>query len=244
MLSINTRLVLLVTIILTVTSCSKDQEPDQNLLSELNEHPGLNVAFLIVDGVYNSELVAPMDIFHHTVFHTDPGMRVFTVAPDLSTVTTFEGLRIIPDFGFNSDEVPRIDVLVVPSAENSMGSDLDNTALMSFVRSTGESSKYVMSLCDGAFILAGAGLVDGKESTTFPDDIERYRNKFPQLTVHEDVSFVHDGNLITSAGGAKSYDPALYLTELLYGKKAADGVANGLVIDWQTDSVAHIKVDR
>ncbi|MEQ9169020.1 MAG: hypothetical protein RLO12_22370, partial [Fulvivirga sp.] len=41
----------------------------------------LNVAFLIVDGVYNSELVAPMDILHHTVFHTEKGMSVFSVAP-------------------------------------------------------------------------------------------------------------------------------------------------------------------
>ena len=42
----------------------------------------LNVAFLVVDGVYNSELVAPMDILHHTVFHTDKGMKVFLVAPE------------------------------------------------------------------------------------------------------------------------------------------------------------------
>ncbi|MEM1407469.1 MAG: hypothetical protein AAGG59_11890 [Bacteroidota bacterium] len=49
----------------------------------------LNVAFLVVDGVYNSELVAPMDILHHTVFHTEKGMRVFTVAPLRDTITSF-----------------------------------------------------------------------------------------------------------------------------------------------------------
>ena len=54
----------------------------------------LQVGFLIVDGVYNSELMAPYDIFHHTVFHTEPGMAVFTVSPDGNAVTTFEGLRI------------------------------------------------------------------------------------------------------------------------------------------------------
>ena len=101
-----------------------------------------------------------------------------------------------------------------------------------------------MSLCDGAFVLAKAGLVDGKESTTFPSDVGRYRKTYPHLTVHEGVSFVHDGKLITSVGGAKSYDPALYLSELLYGTKAAEGLGRGLVIDWKLSDIKYIKVDH
>lgn len=201
-----------------------------------------NVAFLIVDGVYNSELVAPMDILHHTVFHTDPGMKVFTVAPDMKTVTTFEGLNIIPDYAIGDEDLPRIDVLVVPSAEFSMTSDLENEKLIDFVATTGANTYYTMSLCDGAFVLAQAGLTDDHESTTFPSDIPRYRETFPALTVHEGVSFVHDGNLITSAGGAKSYDPALYLVELLYGKDAAIGIGKGLVIDWNLNNIDHLIV--
>jgi transcriptional regulator GlxA family with amidase domain len=202
----------------------------------------LNVAFLIVDGVYNSELVAPMDILHHTVFHTNPGMVVFTIAPEKDAITTFEGLRIIPDYEIGEETIPKIDVLVVPSAENSMGADLENEELIGFVRSTGASARYVMSLCDGAFVLAQAGLTADHESTTFPSDIPKYREKFPELTVHEGVSFVHDKNLITSAGGAKSYDPALYLVELLYGRDTAIGIGKGLVIDWNLATIDHIIV--
>ena len=65
---------------------------------------------------------------------------------------------------------------------------------------------------------------------------------FPDLTVHEGVSFVHDDNLITSVGGAKSFDPALYLVELLYGNKTARGIAFGLVIDWDLKNIEHIIV--
>ena len=202
----------------------------------------LNVAFLIVDGVYNSELVAPMDILHHTIFHTEKGMKVFTVAPTKDLITSFEGLRILPDYSYLHDTLPQIDVLVVPSAENSMGKDLENQELIRFVKSTGASADYVMSLCDGAFVLAQAGLVDGKESTTFPSDIQKYKDAFPHLKVHEGVSFVHDGKLITSVGGAKSYDPALYLSELLYGKKAAEGLGRGLVIDWKLSDVDYVKI--
>jgi len=199
------------------------------------------VAFLLVDGVYNTEVMAPFDIFHHTVFHTQPGMRVFTVAPTLDPITTFEGLRVLPDYAFDDSELPFIDILVVASAKNSMDADLENTEMINFVRLHGAKADFVLSLCDGAFVLAKAGLVDGKESTTFPSDIPRYRKMFPELKVHEDVSFVHDGTLITSAGGAKSYEAALYLCEILYGKKIAQGIARGMVIDWQLEDLPYMK---
>ncbi|MEM6523060.1 MAG: DJ-1/PfpI family protein [Bacteroidota bacterium] len=232
--------------IVLLLSCAKPQDQNEvnNLIPEVKPilpETILNAAFLIVDGVYNSELVAPMDILHHTVFHTEKGMKVFTVAPNRDTITTFEGLQILPDYSFLTDSLPKIDILVVPSAEHSMDTDLENEALIGFVKSIGQEAKYVMSLCDGAFVLAKAGLIDGRESTTFPSDIDRYRQTFPHLTVHEGVSFVHDGKLITSVGGAKSYDPALYLSELLYGRKAAEGLGRGLVIDWKLSDVKFIK---
>jgi transcriptional regulator GlxA family with amidase domain len=201
----------------------------------------LNAAFLIVDGVYNSELVAPMDVLQHTIFHSEHGIRVFTVSDQKEPITTFEGLHIVPDYSFETDSLPAIDILIVPSAQHSMDSDLENENLIKFVKNTGKQASYVLSLCDGAFVLAKAGLLDMHECTTFPGDIEKFKIAFPQLTVHQDVSFVHDRKMITSAGGAKSYDPALYLVELLYGKNAADGIGKGLVIDWDLNSIQHLR---
>lgn len=202
----------------------------------------LNAAFLIVEGVYNSELVAPMDVLQHTIFHSEYGIKVFTVSNQKNPINTFEGLHIVPDYSFETDSLPPIDILVVPSAQHSMDTDLDNEKLIDFVKNTGKKSSYVLSLCDGAFVLAKAGLLDLHECTTFPGDIEKFKTTFPQLTVHHEFSFVHDRTMITSAGGAKSYDPALYLVELLYGKKAADGIGKGLVIDWDLNSVKHLRV--
>ena len=190
----------------------------------------LQVGFLIVDGVYNSELMAPYDIFHHTVFHTQPGMEVFTVSPDGGAVTTFEGLRVGAHHGFET--APPIDVLVVPSAEHSMDSDLENRALVEWVREVGSQARFVVSLCDGAFVLAKAGLLEDRVSTTFPGDLERYEEMFPALDVRRDVSFVHDGSVLTSQGGARSYDVAMYLVAHLYGDQVAKGVGGGLIIEW------------
>lgn len=139
----------------------------------------LNAAFVILDGTYNTELVAPMDVFQHTVFHTPHGIKVFTVAPTRDTVTTFEGLRLLPDFAMATDSIPAIDLLVVPSAQHSMDTDLANPALVEFVRTRGREALYVMSLCDGAFVLATAGLLDAHVCTTFPADIVRFREAFP-----------------------------------------------------------------
>jgi len=190
----------------------------------------LVAGFLIVDGVYNSELMAPYDIFQHTIFHTEPGIEVFTVSPDGEPIVTFEGLTIVPHHSFET--APAIDVLVVPSAEGSMTTDLENEEMMAWVREVGSRASFVLSLCDGAFVLAAAGLLDGRAVTTFPGDQDRFAEMFPELDLRRGVSLVHDGPAITSEGGAKSYDPAMYLVDHLYGEKVAQGVGRGLIISW------------
>lgn len=235
----NYRLLLLV----LLAACQTTPPPSVPSLPEVAAPDRVwKVGLLVMQGVYNTELTAPMDIFQHTIFHTDPGMEIFTIAKTRAPIRTFEGMVFQPDYSYLSDSFPAIDVLVVPSAEHHLDTDLEDEVMIDFVRRTGEKAQYVVSLCDGAFVLAQAGLLDQAESTTFPGDIEAYRKRFPHLTVHQDVLFVHDGKFITSAGGAKSFEPALYLVELLYGKKAADGVARGMVIDWDWTRVPNVIV--
>jgi len=215
------------------TSASKGTLPD-----------AYNVGLLIMDGVYNTELTAPYDIFQHTIFREGiKPMRVFTVANTTEVITTFEGMRILPDYNYLENNVPPIDILVVPSAKHHLDTDLEDEAMLAFVRKASDNAQFVTSHCDGAFVLAKAGLLDGHASTTFPSDIDTYRKMFPQLEVHEDILFVHDGKFITSAGGAKSFEAALYLCEYLYGKSIAESLAQGLVIDWDLSAVPHLVVD-
>lgn len=200
-----------------------------------------NVGFLIMDGTFNTELTAPYDIFQHTIFREGiKPMNVFTVADTDDAIVTFEGMRILPDFNYLKDSLPKIDILVVPSAEHHLDTDLENEALINFVKKVGAEAQFVTSHCDGAFVLAKAGLLDGKVSTTFLSDIDKMRETFPDLDIRKDVLFVHDGNTITSAGGAKSFEAALYLCEYLYGDEIARSLAGGLVIDWKLEDVPHI----
>lgn len=197
-----------------------------------------------MDGVYNTELTAPYDIFQHTIFREGiKPMQVFTVAQEHKTITSFEGLRLIPDFSFDDPNLPEIDILVIPSAEHHLDSDLENEVMINWVKETGKSAKYVTSHCDGAFVLAKADLLNNRVSTTFPSDIKAMQKMFPSLDIRKDVLFVHDDNCITSAGGAKSFEASLYLAELLYGKEIAQRLAGGLVIDWDLDSVPHLIIN-
>ena len=238
MVTINPVKLLLVAIIFA-TSCSSGQRPD----IELNEE-WYNVAFLIMDGVYNTELTAPYDIFQHTQYREGiKAMNVFTIAESKSPVRSFEGLYILPDFSYRSKDLPKIDILVIPSAEHHLDSDLENEEMISFVKNAGEEAEYITSHCDGAFVLAKAGLLDGLQSTTFPSDIDLYKETFPNLEVISDVLFVHDDKAITSAGGAKSFEAALYLTEYLYGAEIARSIAKGLVIDWNLSDIKYLKIE-
>ncbi|RKN79943.1 DJ-1/PfpI family protein [Ulvibacterium marinum] len=228
---------------LTLVSCEgtntlKTQKPELERIMPKLKPDRYNVAFLIMEGTYNTEFTAPYDIFQHTQYRKGiRAMNTFTVANTSEPVTTFEGLRILPDMDYTKDSLPKIDILVVPSAEHHLNTDLKDTAMLNFVKRVDQNALFMTSHCDGAFVLAKAGLLDHVSSTTFPSDIDRYREMFPNLQVKDEVLFVHDGKYITSVGGAKSFEAALYLCELLYGKEIAESIAKGLVINWDLEEV-------
>ena len=229
--------------LLVLFSCQNESTFVNVTRLDLIQADRYNVAFLIMNGVYNTELTAPYDIFQHTIFREGiRSMNTFLVADTDEPITSFEGIRMLPDFNYLKDDLPHIDVLVVPSAEHHLDTDLENQVMINWVKEVGSKATYVTSHCDGAFVLAKAGLLDGSVSTTFPTDIGKYRAMFPNLDVRENTLFVHDGKYITSAGGAKSFEASLYLVEELYGDSIARSIAGGLVIDWNKDSINYIKI--
>ena len=232
-------------------SCNSSEDKKEKMLNQVQhdntkQFPQLeanryNVAFLIMEGVYNTELTAPYDIFQHTKYRENiKAMNVFTVANTDDPITTFEGMRILPDYNYVKDSLPKIDILVVPSAEHHLDTDLEDMVMIDFIKMVDKEAQFITSHCDGAFVLAKAGILDGIVSTTFPSDIDKMREMFPDLDVRKEVLFVHDGKYITSAGGAKSFEAALYLCEYLYGAEIARSLAGGLVIDWKLEEVPHL----
>lgn len=208
-------------------------------ISQTYAQKHINTAFVVVDGVFNSELIAPLDILQHSKYHNKQQyFRTFVVSPDGKPIRTAEGLTIHADYSF--ENAPNVDVLIIPSTENSMGKDLENKAYMDWIKAKIKQASAVMSLCDGAFPLAASGALDDMQATTYPGDQDAFEQKFPKIAkVHRDVWFVHHGKFITSVGGAKSYEPALYLTHQWFGEAQAKRAAKGLVIDWDLAKIPH-----
>jgi transcriptional regulator GlxA family with amidase domain len=241
---IEAKLYILSAFLLFLWSCNTSEVPSLPV-NKIEGRECYNVAFLIMDGVYNTEFTAPFDIFQHTIFRQSiKPMCVFSVADKDEPVVSFEGLKIIPDYNYLTDELPKIDILVVPSAEHHLDTDLENKAMLKWINQVSQKAKFVTSHCDGAFILAEAGLLEGLVSTTFPSDVDEMRKRYPHLDIRDSVLFVHDGKVITSAGGAKSFEAALYVCDIMYGKDISRSLAKGLVIDWKLNEVPHLVIKK
>ncbi|MCB0297510.1 MAG: DJ-1/PfpI family protein [Calditrichae bacterium] len=237
---------ILLTLLMGFAAWYSNFDDKTSLGSSLKDAGGshiINAGFVCLDKVYNSELMAPYDILQHTVYR-DPKNYVncFIVTPDGEPFTSSEGITIIPHYSF--DNAPPIDILIIPSTENSMEIDLKNRRYMEWLGQTIPSADYVMSLCDGAFPLAAGGALNGRTATTFPGDRDAFKKMFPEIDVRYDVNFVVDGKYITAVGGALSYEPALYLVEKLYSRENAERTAQGLVIDWDLANIPHLVVGK
>lgn len=175
-------IVLLLVCTSLITSCQQTEKTSNIVTKEFPklESNRYNMAFLIMDGVYNTELTAPFDIFQHTIFRDNiKAMNVFTVANTDHAITTFEGMRLLPDFNYLKHDLPKIDILVIPGAEHHLDTDLEDKAMLDFVKQVDKEAQFMTSHCDGAFVLAKAGLLNNSVSTTFPTDIDKMREMFP-----------------------------------------------------------------
>ena len=182
-----------------------------------------NVGILIFDDVFITEFVAPFDVYKHV----GDKMNVFTIAPKAGPVRTYEGVVVHPDFTIAN--APKIDILVVPSGNGSLTSDLKNAEYVGFVKKTATDAQFATSHCWGCFTLVATGLLDGKECTTFPTSVDDLQKKFPKVKAQHNQRFVVTGKFITSNGGLAAFESALYVVEQLFGKETADKVASGLV---------------
>ena len=236
------KLFLMAASVMTFVSCEDNQNTATESAPSMLEEDNYNVGILIMEGVYNTEVTAPYDIFQHTKFRKGiKKMNVFTVSQKGDLIPTFEGMKMVSDYSFN--DVPSIDILVIPAAEGHLGKDLENEVLVDWVKEVSREAMFVTSHCDGAFLLAKSGLPDSTHVTTFPGDREELRQMFPKLNVHDDVLFVHDGKYITGVGGARSFEAALYLCDLLYGPDKTNELAKGMVLDWPIKDMKYLKVD-
>jgi len=125
-------------------------------------------------------------------------------------------------------ELSRVDRVVVTSTDDPDGEP--DPLLLDALRAAHRGGATIAALCTGAFILAAAGLLDGRSAVTHwmhADDLAR---RYPEVTVRADVLYVDDGDVLTSAGKTAALDLALHLVRRDLGAAAANGIARRLVV--------------
>ncbi|MEV6299694.1 transcriptional regulator FtrA [Actinoplanes sp. NPDC051861] len=193
---------------------------------------GPTVAVLAFDGmsVFETGIVTevfglprpefPMAWYELTICAETPGPIRIVGGADLHTrhgLDTFESA----------------DTLIVPGVPDV---ELDpSPALVAALRRAHHRGARIMSICSGAFALAGAGLLDGRRATTHWRYAEALRRRYPAVLVDADVLYIEDGSVLTSAGSAAGLDLCLHVIRLDHGPSIANAVARRLVVQPHRD---------
>ena len=183
-------------------------------------------AILIFDGVQIIDYTGPYEVFGQA------GLEVFTVATTPAMITTSMGMKVTPHYTL--ENAPASDLLLIPGG--GVRNTQEDPNVIRWIQERSKQAEYVVSVCNGAYILAKTGLLDGLTATTFYDLIEGLPTISPKVKVVRDQRYVDNGKFITTAGISSGIDGSLYVVSKLFGKARAQMVALNMEYDWKADS--------
>ena len=154
------------------------------------------------------------------------------IAPTMGELQTSGPVKLIATRAFSdvhAAELNHIDTLMVAGGVGTFEA-LRNPQLLDFIRCAAKSARRVVSICSGAFLLAEAGLLDGRRATTHWDSVDDLATHYPGIEVDANAIYVRDGKYWTSAGVTAGIDLTLALIEEDLGSRVALRAARQLVV--------------
>ena len=149
---------------------------------------------------------------------------LLTIGADAGAPIQSGALNFVPDHGL--DIIEHCDTLVVPGWRTRGDSDL---RVLHAIRRARAGGVRLVSFCSGSFLLAEAGVLDGRSATTHWIYADAFKDRFPQVTLREDELYVCEPGVYTSAGSAAAIDLSLHIVREDYGAAAANHIARRLV---------------
>jgi len=194
--------------------------------------PRRRVAVLAYDRLCTFEFGIAVEIFGLPRPEiTQPWYTFRVCSLDPGELRATGGVAVRADAGLNV--LQRAGTIVIPGWRDA--DERPPERLLNALRAAHARGARIVTICSGVFIVAAAGLADGRRVTTHWRYIEKLKTRYPQLTVEADVLYVHDGQLLTSAGSAAGIDACLHLVRSDYGAEIAHQVARRLVMPPQRD---------
>ncbi len=193
-----------------------------------------NIAIFLQDNVEILDFAGPLEVF------LVAGFNVYTVAETSDPLLAMHSLKVIPDYAIENAPIPDIVVFVG-------GGDIGLSKkknIKDWVETVVQKTELQLTVCTGAFFLAEIGALDHKVATTYHQSISHLKNTFPKIDVRDNIRFVDNGKVITTAGISAGIDGALHLVSKLKGEKYATKVASLMEYDkWIPEEGLIIKND-
>ncbi|PWC34432.1 transcriptional regulator FtrA [Azospirillum sp. TSO35-2] len=191
-----------------------------------NVTPPLVVA-LAYDGLCTFEFGVAVEVFGLPRPELGPGWYRFAVAAvEPGPLRAVGGLRVEVDGGL--ERIDEADIVIVPGWRGAR--EPVPAPLTAALRRADARGARILSICSGAFVLAAAGLLNGRRATTHWRYAALLGELYPNIRVQPDVLYVDEGSILTSAGSAAGIDLCLHLVRRDFGAEAANSVARRLVV--------------
>jgi transcriptional regulator GlxA family with amidase domain len=190
------------------------------------------VVVLALPGARELDLASVLDVFTlaNSQLAPNPAYQIEVVTSDAKgRVTGMTGLKLVgnvPYFACTGE----IDTLLIAGGVSLVRSDPEEPSLVAWLRNRAFECRRVGSICTGGFVLARAGLLDGRRATTHWEYAKELAIRFPKIKVDSDPIWTCDGNIYTSAGATSGIDLCLALVEEDHGNKLALDVARAMVM--------------
>lgn len=183
------------------------------------------IVVIAVPPVTTFDLSIPEVVFPAVRVDGRPGYEVTVCTPEPGVVPGYNGLAVVIPNGL--DVIEDADTLIVTGTGAREAAD---PRVLDALRRAAGRGKRIASICTGAFVLAQAGLLDGRPATTYWPFTQEMRDRFPAVDLQPDVLFVDDGAILTSAGLAAGLDLCLHMIRIDYGAVAANAAARLAVV--------------
>jgi putative intracellular protease/amidase len=217
---------------LVVASEAPGQDPGPKSAAK-GEKPKKNVAIFLFNGVQIIDYTGPYEVFINANYGGHSYYNVFTVAVATEPIKTIGDMTVTPKYRL--DNHPKVDILVLPGGWGVWASRKDSKVI-AWIQDVAKDAEVVLSVCNGAFFLSKAGLLDGKGATTTAAAIPRLQAEVPTAKLVSDKRFVDNGKIVTAGGLSAGIDGALHVVEKTLSKGWAQMVAVWMEYDWQPNS--------
>ena len=196
----------------------------------------MDIGIYIYEHVEVLDFTGPYEVFTtasrvYTRQHPDFDelFNVFLIAENSNLVSARGNFNVQPHYTIQKH--PKIDVLIVPGGVHIY--EMQKAQVMNWLTKLAPVTRLTASVCTGAFLLAKAGLLSDQACTTHWEDIPDLRAAFPSLAVKEDLPWVDNGHIVTSAGISAGIEMSLHLVARLAGKSLAIKTARQMQYDWR-----------